>query len=368
MSDNPVNDPNVMELASKALGIEKEAETVVEPEEKAPEVEKKEEEVIVEVPEEKKEEEAKPEEEEKKDEELKDEKSEDGEDKEEEGEKKEEEKEEEEKPEEKKEDKKLDDRIASRFASLSRKEKAIRMREKELEAKVEKFKEVENLMELAKENPVAAIEKLGLTYEQLTSHVLKGDKPEIQKLSKLEHKVEQLEKEKEEFAEQDKQRRMDSAVDGFKGSIQEHLTANQEKYELINENPDAAEVLYEMIDMDYANKKATAEKEGYEISLDDAMTIEEAADMAEKILFDEVSKYSKAKKFAPKEPIKTEPTKAPEVKQKKVEEKKIVKPSAPKTLTNNLVTQSSPSEKPKTRQEDIDATAETFAGKLFDSE
>ena len=349
MSENPIDDPNVQALAAKALGKE------------VPEVKEPEKEVIGEKIEDKIEEEKIEKEEEKKDEDKKEEKVEEEEKKEEEATKKEE---------EEKEESKVDANLARKFTALSRKEKSIRMREKELESKVEQYKDLEDLVALAKENPTAAMEKLGFNYEQLTSFLLKGDKPEINRISKLEKELEQIKLEKQEFTKKDEQRRIDDSVSGFKDEIEEHITEDKIKYELLNENSDAKAIIYQMISQDYDNKKEVADREGYEITLEDAMTIEEASNLAEQYLYDEISKYTKAKKFAPKVPEpKKEPEKVPESKQKKVEEKKIAEPSAPNTLANKLAAQLVPSnDKPVSRQDEIDAVTEEFSGKLFNSE
>jgi hypothetical protein len=280
-------------------------------------------------------------------------------------EKKEEIKAEEKKDEVKKEDEKKeepkDDKTSSRFAALTRKEKALRMREKELESKSAKYKDLDDLVSLAKENPIEALAKIGLDYEQLTAFLLKGDKPEIKKLSKLENELEQLKKEKRLAEEEAKKIKVETKVSEFKSTIQSSLSTNSDKFELLNQNPNAVEAVYAYIESDFDEKYAAAEENGDPLpTREDMIPVEEAAQIIEDYLFTEINRYTKTKKFAPKEQPK-EPVKVPESKKESVEEKKETSPS---TLSNTMVNQTPPSKTPMTREQEIDLAAKTF--KLFE--
>jgi len=276
------------------------------------------------------------------------------------------EKKEEEKPkEEPKKEEKEPDRLAPRFAALSRKEKAIREREIKTEEKAAKFKEVEDLIALSKSNPLAALEKMGLTYEQLTTAILKGDKSvEINKVSKVEEENKALKQQLDTLISNmqnaETKAKIDAAQSKFNGEIKAALQTAGDKFELLNANPDATDIVFNIIDQDFTEKTAQAKREGKEITLTDALTFEQAAEMAEKYLEEELAPYLKTKKFAPKQETK------PVVSESKPKEAtKEDKPSSPSTLSNSMVNQSPASSKSLTRDEEIAITTKQFTGKLF---
>lgn len=260
------------------------------------------------------------------------------------------------------------DKAATRFAALSRKEKALRMREKDLETRATKVKDLEALLDLAKNDPIEAIGKLGLTYEQLTSFILdpKRGKPELGKLQKLEQEVEALRKEREESQKMMEENKINSAVAGFKSSIKEAISKTPDKYECLLADPDAEEIVYEIINQDFDMKAKKNAEDGLDVpDLSEALSIEEAAEIAEKHLYaeykKEYEKFQKLSKFAPK----TEPIKVPE---KIVEPKVEKKPEAtPTTLTNSMTNSTPPSlKKMENRDAEINAITEAFKGKLFE--
>lgn len=66
-------------------------------------------------------------------------------------------------------DKKLAE-LTSKFDGLSRRERMLLQKEREIEAKASQVEQYESLKELAKKNPAQLIEKFGLTYDQLTDY------------------------------------------------------------------------------------------------------------------------------------------------------------------------------------------------------
>ena len=281
----------------------------------------------------------------------------------------------EEKPPEKKEDKqedKVDDKvvekIASRFAALSRKEKALREQKEQLDTKSAKYKELENLIELSKTDPMETLKKLGITYEQLTSAILKGDKNvEIGKLTKMEKENADLKAQMNKFIEDQKNAERDRTIkeaeSKYKAEIKSTLTAAGDKFELLNMHENPVDIVFNIIDADLVEKKALADKEGREITLKDALTFEQAAQMAETYYEHELSPFTKAKKFN-----KSEPPRAPESKTETPEVTKAETPTSPSTLTNDLVNKAPATKKILTRDEEISVTTDRFKGKLFKTE
>ena len=66
-------------------------------------------------------------------------------------------------------DKKLAE-LTSKFDGLSRRERMLMQREREIQEKASGVEQYESLQKLAKENPVQLMEKFGLTYDQLTDY------------------------------------------------------------------------------------------------------------------------------------------------------------------------------------------------------
>lgn len=66
-------------------------------------------------------------------------------------------------------DKKLQE-LTSKFDGLSRRERMLMQKQREIDEKAQKVEQFESLQRLAKENPAQLMEKFGLTYDQLTDY------------------------------------------------------------------------------------------------------------------------------------------------------------------------------------------------------
>ncbi len=69
-----------------------------------------------------------------------------------------------------------DDRIRRGFAALSRKEKALREKEKTFKDAESKLAAIETLRQKALTNPLEVLQEYGLSYEQLTDYILGNEK------------------------------------------------------------------------------------------------------------------------------------------------------------------------------------------------
>jgi GTPase SAR1 family protein len=203
-----------------------------------------------------------------------------------------------------------DDKFSSRFAALSRKEKDIRSRERDLEDKIAQFearmqeleqsqapqveeKEPEIPLEYKlKKNPLEALSELGLTYEKLTELALNDGKltPDMQmqlmreeiekdyksKFDELQNKL--LEKEKQE-----EEAKYETAINQFKSEINDFVDGSEE-YELIQAN-DAYDLVYDVIEEYYQENGRILDKK-------------EAADQVEQFLEEEAQKlFEKSNKL-----------------------------------------------------------------------
>ena len=162
------------------------------------------------------------------------------------------------------------DDFSRKFAALSRKEKELRAREAEYDKRIadleEKFRpqEPEKQPELPieyrlKQNPLKALEEMGLSYDKLTELALNDGKltPDMQmKLMREElesdykSKYKELEDRMLEKEKSDEQRRYDEIEMGFKNEIESFVRSNNDKFELIEAN-EANDVVYEVIEEHY---------------------------------------------------------------------------------------------------------------------
>jgi hypothetical protein len=197
------------------------------------------------------------------------------------------------------------DKFASKFAALSRKEKALRDKEAEYESKFEemerrlaeyesKSKEPEvNWEQLFRRDPLRALEEAGMGYDKLTELALNDGKltPEMQ-LSAMREEIEgdyqrrfeELENKLAEKEKAEEEAYYDSVQENFQEEIGNFVEQNQEKYELI-EASQANDLVFDVIEEHY-NETGNV------------LNIEEAADAVESYLEEEAHKFMKLKKIS----------------------------------------------------------------------
>ena len=162
------------------------------------------------------------------------------------------------------------DDFSRKFAALSRREKEIRAKEAEYEQRIaeleqrfvaqEPQKETEIPFDVRlRQNPLKALESVGLSYDKLTELALNDGKltPEMQmKLMREEletdykSKFEDLENRLVEKEKGLEEQRYEDIKLGFQNEIESFVNSNGEEYELIKAN-DANDVVYEVIEEHY---------------------------------------------------------------------------------------------------------------------
>ena len=197
------------------------------------------------------------------------------------------------------------DKFASKFAALSRKEKALRDKEAEYESKFEEMErrlaEYENKSQepevdweqLLRRDPLKALEEVGLGYDKLTELALNDGKltPDMQLAAMREEiendyrrKFEELEGRLTEKEQAEQEAYYNSVQENFQNEISNFVEQNQDKYELI-EASDANELVFDVIEEHY-NETGRV------------LDIEEAADAVESYLEEEAGKLMKLKKLS----------------------------------------------------------------------
>tara|TARA_R110001599_G_scaffold645_4_gene2999 strand:- start:1285 stop:2151 length:867 start_codon:yes stop_codon:yes gene_type:complete len=162
------------------------------------------------------------------------------------------------------------DDFSRKFAALSRKEKEVRSREAEYEQRIaeleqrfaakEPQKEIEIPFDVQlRQNPLKALESVGLSYDKLTELALNDGKltPDMQmKLMREEletdykSKFEDLESRLVEKEKGLEEQRYEDIKLGFQNEIESFVNSNGEDFELVQAN-DAKDVVYDVIEEHY---------------------------------------------------------------------------------------------------------------------
>lgn len=249
------------------------------------------------------------------------------------------------------------EQASQRFASLAKKEKAIVKRDLDLKAReqslVEREKKIgegsdrfEKLKAEAPMNPLAALESLGITYQQITDFILNQKKPSAELVAaEAARKATREELDKASKAREDESKKLaeDAAADAkknheriiteFRSEVAQFVKANADTYELINLY-DQAEVVSATIEQHFEATRDAGDPK--------VMSYKEGCDLVEKYLEEQVDKAKTTKKLQ----AKADP-------QPKVESKSPLN-AKPRTLTNQLTPSAPAHPRPLSREERIE--------------
>jgi hypothetical protein len=218
--------------------------------------------------------------------------------------------------------------FGARFAALSKRERKLQEQAAALKSQQAEAQQLLALKEKAKSNPMELLQHYGLTLDELLTSVLGEDAPreEISEVELVRRELEafkaeqaeklRLEEEQREKANQDA---INEAILLHQHKIQDHVSKNPDRYELIN--------TYGQLDLVWEVTEAQFNANGQLLSID------KAADLVESYLEKEVSKAFNANKFKSKLRNDTTTT-APVIEERRVQPP--VKPSY--TLNTDYVT------------------------------
>jgi len=232
-----------------------------------------------------------------------------------------------------------EDSFAKRFAALARKEKKMRQETEETKAIKDKYVDYETAKKLAKTNPEEFLKKYDLTYEDLTQFYINGRPKVDPKVLEIEEELQKVKKERDEERTKLQEETRQAAISKFKTEQTSVVKAAGARFELIN-TTGAYDLVYDVTREYFETNKD-------ENGVGKILSHEEAADMVEKYLEQEVEKFLKADKIKNKfvkTDAKTETT------------AKIEQPES-KTLTNSMTSSANPQSKPLTREESIERAA-----------
>jgi len=259
-----------------------------------------------------------------------------------------------------------DKRFATKFAALSRKEKAIRESEKRLNTRMKELDAKLAASEASKPAPVVeealdrrirkdpfnTLKSLGVDYETLTQIALNNGKltPELQMQlmkeeleSKYTSQLDEVNKKIAAREQKEEESRVANLVNEFKGKISTQISSAAEDFELVAaEGQDGVEAVYEIIDAYY---QETGE----------VLDIKEAVEAAEEELLEQAKKrigLAKIKKLMGASEIKTQ-------------EPKPQAPIAPVKKTSTTLSNSATQVQPTTGQFLSDEESKRQAAKLI---
>lgn len=178
--------------------------------------------------------------------------------------------------------------ISPRFAMLAKEERRLqeerkRLSEQRKDPEFQEFLEFKKLRANAKQDPLAVMEKFGLSYDELTDYVISGKHTKDPSVRALEEKLEKMErdaKEREEKAHKDLQ---EAQLNQYQEQIKAKCLEKPDDFELVN-IWGAHNLVYSVIQEHY-NKT------------EEVLPIDEAAKKVEAYLEKESEKYQGSKKL-----------------------------------------------------------------------
>jgi len=183
-------------------------------------------------------------------------------------------------------------RLSSKFAALSRKDKELRNKERALKEQEAALKQWQESQKLLQENPLAFVEKSGLSLDKLIALALQqpGEQDPMQKeLAAVKQKIEGWDKQYEDALKAHHAAVEAQAEADSKASIRSFIEAAKDKYELIAVN-DAIDDVYDLIYEDWVSQDVPPEQRT-------PMSLDKAAQAVEDYYFEEAQKFLKANKI-----------------------------------------------------------------------
>lgn len=147
--------------------------------------------------------------------------------------------------------------FAVRMAHLAKREKALVDRQQQIKSIEDELKPWKTLESRAKAGDVAAaieaLERLGISYDQLTQFQIEGMDPAKQQFASLKQEIDALKAEKQTDAERAQAEAQERAAQNYKLTIAQEAKANAEKYDLVSTigGQEAIDLAYEVCRLHY---------------------------------------------------------------------------------------------------------------------
>lgn len=221
--------------------------------------------------------------------------------------------------------------FGTRFAALTKKERAVIERERAIKAQEREIAEWKKSKEAAKLDPVAFLESHGLSYDQVTQFILNDRKlTEGQRLAMLEERLKKEDEERAKAAKNAERAEVTQTITQHKAQIADFIAQGGDDFEVTRSyGEDGADLVFQVIEERY---NATFDAE---TGVGEIIPIEVAARQVEDYLENLArERVLKLKKFQPKIEVVTDAV--PSTPPAKGVAPEIAKRPAP-TLTNAAV-------------------------------
>lgn len=271
-------------------------------------------------------------------------------------------------------DKPKESRTAQELNRLAKEKAELRREKQQLEEMRKKYDaepklDMEEFKKLAAENPLELARKLGVDerelYNKYTQKILEGSESEEQStIKKLQAQLSEFQNKFETKEQEDARIKAEQQISNFKNQITSHIDSNAEKYELVK-TLNASDTVFEVIKQYHdQTQKLLSLDEASEIvetqleeDLSSQLKILAKAKKIQKLgLLKEIQEESEAQevnqasglteKINSKEPTSEDPAEA-FARQRKMN----------RTITNSMVGQSRPNNRPMTREERMQEAA-----------
>lgn len=146
----------------------------------------------------------------------------------------------------------VDPKLAPRFAELARREREWTQKQTEAKAKLEAADAFEAARTRATEDPLVALELLGIPFDKLVDAVLNKDKPQSaeDRVSKLEAQIAADKKAAEDRVAQEKGAADKAAIESFQAQIAETVAADAAAFPFVNAKG-AFGTVFEVVELHY---------------------------------------------------------------------------------------------------------------------
>jgi hypothetical protein len=164
-----------------------------------------------------------------------------------------------------------DDRFVQAFTKIQKRERELTQLAKELKERSRKLEDFEKALESQKADPLALLKYAGVTYDDVTKHLLEQpkDDPVLKKLDSVEKTIEKLSKKDQESEAESAKRKYEEAVSAVKKDLNGIVSSDSSKFEACkffgNESIDIA---FNVMDEYYGTN-------GEALSYEDALTATE---------------------------------------------------------------------------------------------
>lgn len=150
------------------------------------------------------------------------------------------------------------------FEHLKMRERALRAKEQEIEAKARRFSKFEELEKSAGDNPQAVLDAYNLSYDKLVQKMIDGTATQDEKghFQKLRDDIAILQKKLEDRDKADEEKFQTERNSRFVDSIRDHTRSKAEDYKLLNKL-DMHEAVFDHLALHY-------DKTGEQLSLEEA--------------------------------------------------------------------------------------------------